>query len=76
MPGTTSTPKKTAPPTHAPAIQTPRWPRNFDQIRKRAEEFYAAHDGLRRMTLNDWLQAEQELKPQIGKPITNHRKNL
>jgi hypothetical protein len=55
----------------ATAVHAPHLPRNFEEIRKRAREFYAARDGMGRMTLNDWLEAEQELKPKFKKPITN-----
>ena len=53
------------------AIHAPQLPRNFEQIRQRAEEFYAARNGMIGMTLNDWLKAEQELKPKFEKQITN-----
>ena len=55
----------------ATAIHTPQLPRHFEQIRKRAEEFYAARNGMIGMTLNDWLKAEQKLKPEFEKQITN-----
>ena len=57
--------------TSATAIHTPQLPRNFEQIRKRAEEIYAARNGMIGMTLNDWLKAEQELKQELEKQITN-----
>ena len=47
---------------HATAIHAPQLPQNFERIRKRAEELYAARNGMIGMTLNDWLKAEQELK--------------
>ena len=55
----------------ATATHTPQLPRNFEQIRQRAEAFYAARHGMIGMTLNDWLKAEQELKPKFEKQITN-----
>jgi hypothetical protein len=71
MKRTTSTPQKTSQLTSATAIHAPQLPRNFEQIRKRAEEFYAARNGMIGMTLNDWLKAEQELKQEHAKQITN-----
>jgi hypothetical protein len=64
-------PKMSPPPKRSPAIQAPRLPRNFEQIRKRAEELYAARHGMIGMTLNDWLKAELELKQEQAKQITN-----
>jgi hypothetical protein len=55
----------------ATAIHTPQLPHYFERIRKRAEEFYAARSGMIGMTLNDWLKAEQELKPEFERQITN-----
>jgi hypothetical protein len=46
----------------ATAIHAPQLPHNIERIRKRAEELYAARNGMIGMTLNDWLKAEQELK--------------
>ena len=46
----------------APVIHAPQLPRQFEQIRQRAEEIYHARGGMMGMTLNDWLKAEQELK--------------
>ena len=71
MKRTTSTPQKTANLTGATAIHTPQLPRHVEQIRKRAEELYAARNGMIGMTLNDWLKAEQELKQEHAKQITN-----
>jgi len=45
-----------------PAIHTFQLPRNYEQIVRRAHEFYHARGGMAGMTLNDWLKAEQELK--------------
>jgi hypothetical protein len=55
----------------ATAIHTPQLPQDFEKNRQRAAEFYAAHNGMIGMTLNDWLKAEQELKPKFEKQITN-----
>ena len=71
MERTTSTPKKALQLTSATAIHTPQLPHNFERIRKRAEEFYATRNGMIGMTLNDWLKAEQELKQEHAKQITN-----
>lgn len=49
----------------APAIHTPQLPRNYEQIRQRAREIYAARGGMTKMTLNDWLKAELELKQKL-----------
>jgi hypothetical protein len=46
----------------ATATHTPQLPRDFEQIRQRAQEIYRARGGVMGMTLNDWLKAEQELK--------------
>jgi phage shock protein A len=71
MKKTTSTTKMTSQLASSTAIHIPQWSRNFEQIRKRAEEFYAARNGMIGMTLNDWLKAEQELKQEPEKQITN-----
>ena len=71
MKRTTSRPNKTSQLASATAIHAPQLPHNYEQIRKRAEEFYAARNGMIGMTLNDWLKAEQELKPEPKKQITN-----
>ena len=47
-----------------PFIPAPQLPRRFEQIRQRAQEIYRARGGMMRMTLNDWLKAELELKPE------------
>jgi hypothetical protein len=62
---TTSTTKKISRLMSATAIHAPQLPRRFEQIRKRAEEFYAARHGMIGMTLNDWLKAEHELKQEL-----------
>jgi hypothetical protein len=66
-----STPKFTEQLASATALHAPQLPRNFEQVRKRAGEFCAARNGMMGMTLNDWLKAEQELKPKFEKQITN-----
>jgi hypothetical protein len=71
MKRTTSTPKTSSQPRRAPAIHTPQLPQNFERIRKRAEELYAARSGMIGMTLNDWLKAEQELKQEVEKKTNN-----
>jgi hypothetical protein len=71
MKSTTSTPKMSPQPMSATAIHAPQLPPNFEQIRRRAEEFYATRNGMIGMTLNDWLKAEQELKQELEKQITN-----
>ena len=55
----------------APVIHSPLLPRSFEQIRQRAQEIYRARGGVMGMTLNDWLKAEQELKQELEKQITN-----
>ena len=62
MKRTTSTPKISPQPMSATATHTPQLPRDFEQIRQRAQEIYRARGGVMGMTLNDWLKAEQELK--------------
>jgi hypothetical protein len=49
----------------APVIHSPQLPRDFEQIRQRAQEIYRARGGMMGMTLNDWLKAEQELKQEL-----------
>jgi hypothetical protein len=71
MKRSTSTPKKAPQFASAPAIHAPQLPYNLEQIRQRAEAFYAAHNGMIGMTLDDWLQAGRELKPKFKKQITN-----
>ena len=58
-------------PMSATAIHAPWLPRNFENIRQRAQAIYRARGGMMRMTLNDWRKAEQELKPKFEKQITN-----
>ena len=66
-----TTPKMSPQPQRATAIHTPQLPPNFEQIRRRAEELYAARNGMIGMTLNDWRKAEQELRPVPEKQITH-----
>ena len=49
----------------ATAIHAPWLPRNFEKIRQRAQAIYRARGGMMRMTLNDWLKAELELKQEL-----------
>lgn len=51
----------------APAIHAPQLPRNFEQIRKRAQEICVARGGTAGMTLDDWLKAELELEQEFRK---------
>jgi hypothetical protein len=46
----------------ASLIPTAQRKPTLEQIRQRANDIYAARGGKEGMTLNDWLQAEQELK--------------
>jgi hypothetical protein len=48
-----------------PAFQTPTLPPTPDQIRQRTRDIYIARGSLGKMTLNDWLEAEQELKRKL-----------
>jgi hypothetical protein len=43
----------------AATIHTPQLPHNRGQI---VQKIYRAHGGMMGMTLNDWLEADQELK--------------
>jgi hypothetical protein len=43
-------------------IPTAQLAPTLDQIRQRAHDIYVARGGTEGMGLNDWLQAEQELK--------------
>ena len=52
-------------------MRTSGLPRDFEQIRQHADEIYHARAGMMRMTLNDWLKTELELKQQFGGQ-TNH----
>jgi len=54
----------------APVIHDPQLPPDFAEIRRRVQEICAEQGGLAGMTLNDWLQAEQKLKPRPTK--NNH----
>ena len=57
--------------TSAPAIHTPQLPQDFEKIHQRAQAIFHARGGMMGMTLNDWLKAEQELKQELEKQITN-----
>jgi hypothetical protein len=52
----------------APTTQIPRLPPAPEQIRQRARAIYAAHGGMDGMVLNDWIEAEQELKRELEGP--------
>jgi hypothetical protein len=58
----TSKPKPAEEHQRLSTIQPPKTPPTLEQIHQRAGEIYAARGGLEGMTLNDWLQAELELK--------------
>ena len=68
----TSKPKFTEQYLSAPGIHTPWLPRDYEQIHQRAQAIYRARGGMMRMTLNDWLRAELELKQELGQQ-TNHQ---
>jgi hypothetical protein len=55
----------------APVIHSPQLPRSFEQIRIRAQAIYRAQGGMMRMTLNDWLKAEQEIKQELAGQTDN-----
>ena len=55
----------------APVIHAPQLPRDYEQIRQRAQAIYRAWGGMMRMTLNDWLKAEQELKQEFAEQTNN-----
>ena len=59
----------------APAIHTPWLPRDYEHIRSRAQAIYRARGGMIRMTLTDWLQAEQELKLELAGQAANNNTN-
>jgi hypothetical protein len=65
MKTSTSKPKITGQCEGAPAIHTPWLPRDCEQIHQRAQAIYRARGGMMRMTLNDWLRAELELKQEL-----------
>ena len=56
---------------NAPVVHSPQLPRNYEPIRQRAQAIYAARSGMMRMTLNDWLKAEQELKQEFAGQTDN-----
>ena len=66
MKTSTSRPKLTEEYMSATTIHTPQLPRNYQETRRRALKIYTARGGMTGMTLNDWLQAEQELKQELG----------
>ncbi|MGB7769200.1 MAG: DUF2934 domain-containing protein [Verrucomicrobiia bacterium] len=56
---------------NAPVVHSPRLPRDYEQIRERAQAIYAARGGMMGMTLNDWLKAERDLKQQLEEQTNN-----
>jgi hypothetical protein len=42
-------------------------PRDTGQIRQRVHAIYRVRGGMMRMSLNDWLNAERELKQEFAK---------
>ena len=66
MKTSTSKPKLTEEYMGATTIHITQLPRNYQEIRRRAQKIYVARGGMMGMTLNDWLQAEQELKQELG----------
>ena len=59
--------------------RTPIVPRVSGRIRQLVNSACAARGGAGRMTLNDWLKAEQELKHELGKKTnytSNHKDDL
>ncbi len=57
----------------ATVIHSPQLPCNYEQILRRAQDIYRAEGGVRGMTLNDWLKAEQQLKQELEKDANNTR---
>ena len=55
----------------APVVHILQMPRNFEQIRQRAQAIYRARGGMMGMTLNDWIKAEQELKQVLAEQTEN-----
>jgi hypothetical protein len=49
----------------APTIHSLQLPPTLEQIRQRAHDIYVARGGAEGSALNDWLQAEQELKRKL-----------
>ena len=66
MKTSTSTSKTSEQYMSATTIHIPQLPRNYQEIGWRAQKIYVARGGMMGMTLNDWLQAEQELKQELG----------
>ena len=63
----TAKPKFTEEYMSAPVIHSPQLPRDLGQIRQRIHAIYRERGGMMRMSLNDWLNAEQELKQEFAK---------
>ncbi|HYA78995.1 MAG TPA: DUF2934 domain-containing protein [Candidatus Nitrosopolaris sp.] len=77
MKTSTSKPKLTEEYMSATTIHIPQLPHNYQEIRRRAQKIYVARGGMMGMTLNDWLEAEQQLKQKLGEPTddtNNHEK--
>ena len=66
MKTSTFNPKFTGRYESAPTTHTPWLPCDYEQIRQRAQAVYRARGGMMRMTLNDWLKAEQEFKQEFA----------
>ena len=49
----------------ATAIHAPQLPPDVEKIRQRAQAIRRARGGMMRMTLNDWLETELELKQEF-----------
>lgn len=56
---------RVSPATPAPVDR--KTPPTLEQIRQRARELYVARGSAAGMALNDWLQAEQELRREFKK---------
>jgi hypothetical protein len=55
----------------APTIQTLKPPPVSAHIRQRAHDIYVAHGGAERMTLSEWVEAEQDLKQELEGPYNS-----
>jgi hypothetical protein len=62
----TSKRKANHPDQNAPVIHSPKLPPTLEQIRQRAHEIYQARGDAPGRELDDWLQAERELKTKMG----------
>lgn len=50
----------------ARTIDSPQLPPTLEQIQQRARDIYLIHGGAEKMTLNDWVMAEKELRRKFG----------